>query len=193
MGDPADRRELLGPQGSAAGGHHHLLVPTEQRTRLRQIRDLGEPLPQIVELRLAHERETYMRRAGRCRDKATADLAGRREGSEDDPSLRLSGIERRRRTGSVSTVGRARARQGMSMGTRTFVSLEQLQIGQHQFAARTVISRRRRWAVPFVIGGRALAASSRSEADGCRRRSSAISTRCSGSASSPTALIASTC
>ena len=88
VGDAADRRQLLGPEGRPAGRHHHVLVPAEQRTRLRQIRDLGEALPQFVELRLTHERETYMRRASAAR------LAGRRESSEDDPSLRLPGIER---------------------------------------------------------------------------------------------------
>jgi hypothetical protein len=30
VGDPADRRELLGADGGAPRGHHRLLVPAEQ-------------------------------------------------------------------------------------------------------------------------------------------------------------------
>ena len=72
--------------------HHHLLVPAEQRTRLRQVRDLGEPSPQLVELRLAHERETYMSR-GPCprrqhsRERRSG-RAGRARSPRTTPSLR---------------------------------------------------------------------------------------------------------
>ena len=35
-------------------GHHHVLVPAEESGGLDEIRDLGEALPQVVELGLAH-------------------------------------------------------------------------------------------------------------------------------------------
>ena len=52
--DPADGRHLLGADRRAPLGHHHVLVPAEEGGGLDEIRDLGEALPQVVELRLAH-------------------------------------------------------------------------------------------------------------------------------------------
>ena len=52
--DAPDRRHLLRPDRRALLGHHHVLVPAEESGGLDEIRDLGEALPQVVELGLAH-------------------------------------------------------------------------------------------------------------------------------------------
>ena len=62
--------------------HHHVLVPAEERAVLHEIRDLGEPLPQLVELCLTHGTRNLYARVERS-------SAGRRESSEDDLSLRF--------------------------------------------------------------------------------------------------------
>jgi len=49
-------RHLLGPDLGAAGRHHHVLVPAEQRGGLDEIRDLRQPHPELVEGGLAHEK-----------------------------------------------------------------------------------------------------------------------------------------
>src|SRR5581483_10744954 len=59
----ADRRKLLGADRRAAGRHHHLLVPGEERHRLPEVGDLGQASAELLELCLRHGREMYM--AGR--------------------------------------------------------------------------------------------------------------------------------
>ena len=58
VGDPADRRELLGPDRGPGGRHHHLLVPAEERRGLAEIGDLGQLRPQLLEL-AGSRSETY--------------------------------------------------------------------------------------------------------------------------------------
>jgi hypothetical protein len=47
--DPAHGCELLGADGRTARRHHRLLVPAEDRARPRQVVDLGQTRPQLVE------------------------------------------------------------------------------------------------------------------------------------------------
>ena len=160
---------------------------------MREIGDLGEALAQLLELRPAHSRETYMRRPAGGADGRTqaGGPEGELRGRPLPPVCRTSSGDGGR--GLYPPPCRARTRQRLSMGIQTFVSLEHCKSDDISLQPASMISRSRRWAAAFVIGGRAFAASSRSDADGCRRRSSAISTRCSGRASRSTALIASTC
>ncbi len=47
--DPPERRELFRPDRRAARRHHGLLVPAEDRRRLRQVGYLGEAGAELVE------------------------------------------------------------------------------------------------------------------------------------------------